>query len=237
MPAPTQDPAPTPAPDEPQTPVQDTVAPTLVHEPADTNAPTGDPNAPNYIGGPSALTTPERDQAIGASLGAAIGGRTTPGGLRIAGSYLYKLAHYRESRSQDWFDGTVAFTFGSGAADCFRDRMDNVICDHGLADGYSVEISANVQHLFRQRYIRSNMYISPFVRGGIGVGLVRFADDDITGVSFPLHLGAGIRVLFGDTFAIIGQADFAIGIAAFNIGPGAEPQLGLNVTGGVEFRL
>jgi hypothetical protein len=217
--------------------VQDTVAPEIVTGIDSNDSTSSSDESLDPANTIIELTTQERTQAIGAQLGAAIGGRTTPGGLRVAGSYLYKLADYRHNRGEDWFDGTVAFTFGSGAADCFRDRMDNVICDHGLADGYSVEISANVQHLFRERGIRNNTYFSPFVRGGLGVAIVRFADDDITGVAFPLHLGAGLRVLFGDDFAITAQADFAIGIAAFNNGPGAEPQLGLNVTGGVEFRL
>ena len=34
----------------------------------------------------------------------------TPGGLRVAGHYLYQLP------TQDWFDGTASFTFGGGAA-------------------------------------------------------------------------------------------------------------------------
>ena len=43
------------------------------------------------------------DQGLGASIGAVAGGRTTPGGLQVAGHYLYQLS------DQDWFDGIAAF--------------------------------------------------------------------------------------------------------------------------------
>src|SRR5689334_16702460 len=46
------------------------------------------------------------DQNIGAELGLAAGGRVTPGGLRIAGHYLYQL------NDVDWFDGSIGFTYG-----------------------------------------------------------------------------------------------------------------------------
>ena len=92
---------------------------------------------------PSRSTTDEiGDQAIGAEIGVATGGRVTPGGLRITGHYLYQLS------DQDWFDGTAAFTFGGGAAACFRDRTDAFVCDHGLADGDGIELAANVRRMF-----------------------------------------------------------------------------------------
>lgn len=166
------------------------------------------------------------DQAIAATLGAAVGGRTTAGGLRVAGHYLYQLA------DQDWFDGTASFVFGSGEPDCFRDRMDEVICEHGLADGYAVELSANVR-----RFFGGNEEFWPFARAGIGVAVVRFADDGITGVAFPLHLGGGLRVSVSDGIAVIGQAELDLGLGVFGSGPGLEPQLGLNVSAGAEFRL
>jgi hypothetical protein len=166
------------------------------------------------------------EQGIAPALGAAIGGRTTAGGLRVAGHYLYRLAE------KDWFDGTVAFVFGTGGAECFRDRMDDVVCEHGPADGYSVELAANVR-----RYLGGPAQFWPFVRGGIGVAIVRFSDDDITGIAFPLHAGGGLRVTVADGLAIVGEAELVLGLARFSNGPGSEPQLGLNVVAGVEFRL
>src|SRR5688572_11595198 len=65
------------------------------------------------------------DQLIAAELGVAVGGRVTPGGLRVSGHYLYQLTE------QDWFDGTASFTFGGGDAECFRNRDDEFLCDHG----------------------------------------------------------------------------------------------------------
>src|SRR3954470_8369402 len=80
------------------------------------------------------------DQAIGVSVGAATGGRVTAGGLRLAGHFLYQLS------DRDWFDGTADFTFGGSSAACFRDRTNAFVCDHGLADGGSVEVEAGVRH-------------------------------------------------------------------------------------------
>src|SRR4051794_21089641 len=82
------------------------------------------------------------DQGIGASIGIASGGRSTAGGLRVGGHYLYQLT------SSDWFDGTASFTFGGGDPACFRDRMNDFLCDHGLADGKAVEVAANVRRFF-----------------------------------------------------------------------------------------
>jgi len=166
------------------------------------------------------------DQAIAAALGAAIGGRTTAGGLRVAGHYLYQLT------AQDWFDGTAAFTFGSGGAECFRERDNDVLCDHGLADGYAVELSANVR-----RFLGGRDNFWPFVRAGLGVAIVRFSDDDVTGIAFPLHAGAGLRVTVADGVALVGLGNVNLGLARFGSGVGAEPQLGVDVSVGVEFRL
>lgn len=217
--------------EEPAPPTDTTVdaapAPTLDAAPAETSvtepAPAVDAAA---TPGPTVAPSDMGDQAIAATLGASVGGRTTPGGLRVAGHWLYQLA------DQDWFDGTASFVFGSGEPDCFRDRMDEVICEHGLADGYAVELSANVR-----RFFAGNDQFWPFARAGIGVALVRFADDDITGIAFPLHIGGGMRVSLGEAIAIIAQGQLDIGIAAFGSGPGLEPQLGLGVSAGVEFKL
>lgn len=166
------------------------------------------------------------DQAISSEIGLATGGRVTPGGLRIAGHYLYKLSDL------DWFDSSAAFTFGSGDGACFRDRNDDVICKHGVADGIGVEISARIRH-----YFAADLMFRPFVYGGLGVGLVRFSDDDVAGVAIPLHGGGGLRVAIHPSIAMVFEGDLALGIGSFNRGLGVEPQLGFTVTGGAEFRL
>lgn len=166
------------------------------------------------------------DQAISAELGLAAGGRVTPGGLRIVGRYLYRLSE------RDWFDGAASFTFGSGEGACFRDRQDDVICKHGLADGTGFELSASVRRMFAPQGS-----FRPFVGLGVGLGVVRFGDDDVTGFTIPLHASAGVRVQVASSVAIIGVADLALGIGGFNRGLGVQPQLGFAVAAGVEFRL
>jgi hypothetical protein len=166
------------------------------------------------------------DQGIGVAIGLAGGGRSTSGGLRISGHYLYQL------NDRDWFDGTSTFTFGSGAAACFRDRDDHFHCQHGLLDGASAEIAANVRH-----FLTGRGEFWPYVRGGVGVALVRFSDDSLTGFAIPLHGGAGFRVSVADGVAVIVEAGIDVGIGFFSKGLGTEPQLGGSVMGGAEFRL
>ena len=166
------------------------------------------------------------DQSVAGELGLASGGRVTPGGVRVAAHYYYQLA------DQDWFDGTAAFTYGSGDAQCFRDRMDAVICDHGIADGSALEIAGGVRRVFA-----AQGQFRPFLRAAIGIAVVRFGDDDVTGVAFPLHAGGGLRARVSPTIAVVGEGEVVLGFGAFNRGLGIEPQLGLAVTAGAEFRL
>jgi hypothetical protein len=166
------------------------------------------------------------DQAIGADIGAAGGGRDTAGGARVAGHYLYQLS------DTDWFDGTASFTFGGGSAACFRDRMNAFVCEHGIADGRSVEITAAVR-----RYFNAQGDFRPFARVGVGVGIANFGDDSVTGLAIPVHVGGGVRATVAENVAIVGQADLAFGFGVFNKSLGLEPQLGLAVTAGAEFKL
>lgn len=173
-------------------------------------------------------TTPPdmSEQGIGAELGAAIGGRVTPGGLRLAGHYLYQLSE------QDFFDGTASFTYGGGSAACFRDRMNSFVCDHGLADGGAVEVAASVR-----RFFGGHDQFWPFARAGVGLAIVRFQDDGVTGLGIPVHLGGGVRAEVSDGVAIVGEGALDIGFGVFNHSLGLQPQVGLAITAGAEFRL
>ena len=166
------------------------------------------------------------DQAIGASIGVATGGRDTAGGLRLAGHYLYQLS------DRDWFDGTAAFTFGGGSAECFRDRTDTFICDHGLAQGGSIELEAGVRH-----FLGGQGQFWPFLLGGIGLRGVDFSADSVNGFALALHAGGGLRASVSDNIAVTAQGELEVGFGAFNHTLGIEPQLGVAITAGVEFRL
>jgi hypothetical protein len=169
------------------------------------------------------------DQGISAVIGVAAGGRTTPGGLLIAGHYFYQLS------DQDWFDGSASFTFGSSDPECFRDRMDNVVCDHGLADGYAGTFTAGVRRFLPSA--ASGVYW-PFLTAGVGAGVVRFPpEDDTTGITFLVHGGVGLRASVAEAIAVTAQAQMLLGLGQFSNGVGWEPQLGLNVTAGAEFKL
>jgi opacity protein-like surface antigen len=166
------------------------------------------------------------DQAIAAEVGLAGGGRVTPGGLRIAGHYIYQLS------DRDWFDGAATFTFGSSQAACFRDRTDQRICSHGIGDGAGVEVAANIRRLFAPQGA-----FRPFARAGLGVGLIQFADDSVSGVALTLHAGGGVRVKVAPSIALVAEGDLALGVGSFGNGVGSEPQFGIAVTAGAEFRL
>ena len=166
------------------------------------------------------------DQAIAAGLGLATGGRVTPGGVQVTGHYLYQLS------ARDWFDGAASFTFGGSQAECFRDRQDMRICSHGLADGFGVELAGAVRRLFP-----AQGQFRPFARVGAGIGLARFSGDDVTGVTFRLHGGGGVRVAVAPSLAVVADGDLQLGFGSFGSGLGSEPQLGLVITAGAEFRL
>lgn len=166
------------------------------------------------------------DQAISAELGVAAGGRVTPGGLRIAGQYLYQLSE------DDWFAGAASFTYGSASAACFRDRSNAVVCQHGVADGAGLELQATIRHMLARQGA-----FHPFVRLGVGLGVVRFGRDEVTGFTIPAHGGGGIRVAMAPGVAIVAEGDLVLGFGTFSRGLGSQPQLGLAVAAGIEFRL
>ncbi|HET7500699.1 MAG TPA: hypothetical protein VFK02_06830 [Kofleriaceae bacterium] len=219
-----------PAPD----PVSPSPAPAPDAAPADA-APPAPPAGPAAASGPAiqapAPTGPDQgddmgDQAISAVLGLAAGGHLTPGGLRIAGHYFYQLS------DEDWFDGAASFTFGSGSAECFRDRMDKVVCSHGLSDGTGVELSASIRRMFAPQGA-----FRPFGRLGVGLGLVRFADDDVSGVTVPAHAGGGVRVHVAPAVAVVAEGELTLGFGDFTRGLGSQIQFGIAITAGAEFRL
>jgi hypothetical protein len=169
------------------------------------------------------------DQAIGAEVGLAIGGRVTPGGVRVAGHYLYQLA------GDDWFDGIASFTFGGGGAACFRDRMDAFICEHGITQGDAFEVQASVRHFFGSAGGDGKFF--PYLRGGVGIGYARFGADSVSGLIIPLHVVGGLRASVSPTVAITFELELVGGFGVFNHTLGLEPQLSTDMIGGVEFKL
>ncbi|HWO21881.1 MAG TPA: hypothetical protein VNO30_24100 [Kofleriaceae bacterium] len=230
QPAPPSETPPAPAPDG--APAEPAPAPEPA-EPAPPSAPSEPAPAVRAPapGEPGAEPEPEPlgeigDQALGGALGLAAGGRTTAGGVRVTGHFLYQLT------DEDWFDGIASFTFGSGDPACFRDRGDAVVCDHGLASGGAIEIAAGVRRMFPPQG-----RFRPFARAAVGLALVRFSGDGLTGLALPLHAGAGLRAAVAPGIGIIALADVTLGLAAFGRGVGGEPQLGLAITAGAEVRL
>jgi len=165
-------------------------------------------------------------QEIGARTGIAAGGRVTPGGLYLAGEYLYQLS------DTDWFDGGFGFVFGAGTASCFRDREDDVLCDHGIAHGFAGELSAGVR-----RWLLGRGQFVPYVRAGVSLGVATFNKDEVRGLTVPLWVGAGVRARVSEGVAVAAGAVLKAGAGWYNRGLGLEPLAGLLVTVGVDFGL
>jgi hypothetical protein len=172
----------------------------------------------------SADDAPAGNQELGARLGLGIGGRVSPGGLMIAGNYLYRLSDL------DWFDGGVGFSFGSGAADCFHDRGDDLVCDHGALDGVAADVYAGIRRFFPGRG-----QFTPYAHGGVALRVASFAGDEVRGVVAPLWIGGGVRARVHETVSVGGGAMLLVGAGWFNRGLGIEPQASLAISAGVEF--
>lgn len=166
------------------------------------------------------------DQGLGASLGFAFGGRVTPGGVRVTGSYLYRLSQ------DDWFDGAAAFTIGSGGAECFRDRVGDRVCDHGATDGFAVDFVAAVR-----RSWPGQKSFSPFVRLGAALRFARFSGDQIAGLAVPLIGGGGVTIALSSSSRLVAGAQLEIGGGLFSRGLGTAPQLGLSMGLGIELAM
>ena len=168
----------------------------------------------------------EPQVALGAELGATGGGGATPGGMRIGGHYLYRLA------AQDWFDGGVAFTFGQPRAGCGRVPPEGMRCDHGVIDGFAGDLSLGIR-----RELRGKQGFVPFVRAAVFGRVLRFAADDVTGAAAGGELGFGVRAAVRGELSVVGGATAFAGMARLGNGYGAAGQLGLTIGGGVELRL
>lgn len=166
------------------------------------------------------------DRELGATVGVAMGGRNTPGGLRLAADYLYQMS------DTDWFDGGLVLTGAPGEPTCFRDRADELICDHGAADGAAVDLFAGIR-----RYGGGQAQFRPWVRPGVAVRLVRFADDDLTGVAAVASAAGGVRARITPLVHVGMMAALEAGAGLFDRDLGPELQLGLVVGATVEFGL
>jgi len=165
-------------------------------------------------------------QEIGARLGIEAGGRTSPGGVHMTGSYLHRLSE------ADWLDSGVGFTLGGDSAECFRDRDGELLCDHGVFSGGAIEAIAAVRRVFAPQG-----KFAPYARLGVALRVIRFADDDLSGFGVPLLFGGGVRATVADRIAVVGAADVRTGVGFFGRDLGVEPQWSLAISAGVEFAL
>ncbi|MBL4636562.1 MAG: hypothetical protein JKY56_22110 [Kofleriaceae bacterium] len=166
------------------------------------------------------------NQEIGVTMGIAIGGGVSPGGLALEGRYLYRLS------SLDWVEMSANFSFGSGSAECFRDRNSSVVCSHGPASGTLAQGNAGIR-----RYFSGQKQFRPFARAGVGLGFVSFGDDEVRGLAIPLYIGAGVRAEVANRVLVVVDATLRAGPSVLNQNLGTEFHLTGTVSAGVEFTL
>jgi hypothetical protein len=164
--------------------------------------------------------------ALAAEVGAVGGGGATPGGMRVGGRFLYRLAEH------DWFDGGMAFTFGRGTAGCGAVEPDAMSCQHGVADGFAGDLSFGVR-----RDLGGQAGFVPFARVALFGRVLRFAYDDVTGAAAGGGGGVGIRAAVRPGLAVVGGATAFAGMAHLSDDIGAAGQLGLSIAAAAEFRM
>jgi hypothetical protein len=174
----------------------------------------------------SAALDPAGERELGARLGVAMGRRFTPGGVRVAGVMLYRLSE------SEWFDGSMAFTFGRSRSTCFTDRDGAFACDYGVIDGTAIDLVAGIRH-----FLPGPERFAPYVRAGVGVRLLSFGGDDVRGLAVPVSAGVGVRARVSDLVAVGGDVGAEAGIAWLDHGLGSQSQLGIVMQAMVELWL
>lgn len=184
-------------------------------------------DAPAAAADPSVeVGEPAGSQELGASLGMAVGGHISPGGLYVAGAYLYRLSDV------DWFEGRVGFSFGGGDPECFRDRDDEFTCAHSALDGFAADVMVGIR-----RFFGGQNQFRPYAHGGVAGRVASYAADDVLGFGVAGWIGGGVRARVADGVAVGGGAQLLLGPAWFDQGLGLEPQPAFTVSAGVEFQV
>lgn len=171
----------------------------------------------------AAVVDDPRQVALAAEVGLTGGGGATPGGLRVGGHYLYRLADH------DWFDSGLAFTFGGRGDACVGDVMTAAgapPCTRAVSDGFAGDLVLGLR-----RELTPRQGFTPFVRLAGFARVLRF--DDVAGVAAGGELGAGVRAPIGRGVAVLAGAHGFVGAAHLD-GAGGGRQLGLAVTVGAE---
>jgi len=163
---------------------------------------------------------------IGGYLGLRGGGRVTPGGVSLGGTFLYRVA------SGIWSDSSVGVTLAGTEPGCFLERDGERFCDHGVFGGSGLSARSGIRLFFAE-----NRGVTPYARTGIGFEYIAFGDDGLDGVAIPIYLGAGVRAPVDDRVSVGGAALVQAGVAFFDQQIGTEPYVSLSIMATVEFDL
>jgi hypothetical protein len=165
----------------------------------------------------STTSRPAADQELGVRIGGGLGANVSPGGLEIAGLYLYRLAE------SDWLESSVGFTYGGSGNGC---------CDHGLVSGFAGEVSAALRHFFAES---AGLY--PYASLGLALRLVSYGDNDVRGLAWPFVVGGGARLPLGKGVSLVGGGLMRLGAGIYSDGMGVQPHVTVGIHVGMEFAL
>ena len=173
---------------------------------------------------------PRGDKRIGPRLGLAVGALSgvAPGGVRAGAALIWRIDR------EVWLDVEGAVRFGGGGAACYTGRGDErpLSCEHGVFDGTALEALVGG----RVPLTSWPGGLEPYVRGGLGLTVITFPDDDVAGFSLPLWGGVGGRYVVSPGVGIVAEGTFTLGPGWFD-GLGVEPIASLIIQGGVELDL
>lgn len=165
-------------------------------------------------------------QELGLSMGVSGGTNLAPGGLVLAGAYLYRMV------GNEWLEMGVRFIRGGSEAGCFRDRQDEVECNYGFFAGSTAELSLSFRH-----YFDGPLRFRPFIKLGTGVRLIEFRGDDSRGLGIPLRIGGGLRARVSKHLVAVGQFEGEGGYSYLNQNIDSAFWASLNVMAGLEISI
>lgn len=167
------------------------------------------------------------DQELGARAGMSLNlGGVGPGGLYLAGTWLYRLTDVL------WFDGRAGFSIGGGGSNCVISATGPSHCDSAAVSGFGAELLAGVRW-----FVPSAGPLQPWIGGGIGGLYANFSGDHLGGVGLPFWAAAGVRARVADNIALGGEALLEAGPIRYESPIRGQGFANLHIIFGIDFAL
>jgi hypothetical protein len=164
------------------------------------------------------------EQWVSAAVGLEVGGRLSPGGLKLSGSHFYQLT------DSDWLRSSLSYTFGGDQTGCAMDEFGETNCNRDYLAGTAVAGSAGLRRFFKPMWD-----FLPYAELGVAAKFVSFSGDGVRGFALPATLAGGARKTVAEGVAVSFGLGVEAGFGYFNRDLGWEPQVTVGLSGGVDF--